>query len=87
MKWYYDEEHLIKAHQYWRKNRKSLENDKVCGCFYCIRIFSPNEIDEWWDEDESTAECPYCGIDSVIGESSGFPITKMFLKEMHKKYF
>jgi hypothetical protein len=26
-------------------------------------------------------------VDSVIGESSGFPITKEFLTEMNKKWF
>jgi hypothetical protein len=51
-----------------------------------LKIFNPNEIDEWWD-DNDTSVCPYCGIDSVIGESSGFPITELFLKGMHKEWF
>lgn len=75
-----------KAHKYSSKNRLDLENDSLCGCFHCLTIFNPNEIEEWLDDDD-TAECPYCGIDSVIGEGSGFPITKIFLKEMHKIWF
>ncbi|HLO12895.1 MAG TPA: cytoplasmic protein [Pseudoneobacillus sp.] len=82
----YKEQDLQKAHQYSRKNRIGLERNNVCGCFHCLRIFNPNEIDEWLD-DNDTAECPYCGIDSVIGESSGFPITQPFLKEMQKMWF
>jgi len=79
---------LQKAHQYSSKNRRDLERDNVCGCFHCLKIFNPNEIDEWLDDgDDDTAECPYCGIDSVIGSGSGFPITELFLKEMHKKWF
>lgn len=82
---YFNEAELEQAHQYRRKNRRGLENDKICGCFYCLEIFNSNEIVEWWYDD--TAECPYCGNDSVLGESSGFPITKRFLKEMHERWF
>jgi hypothetical protein len=51
-----------------------------------LKIFSPTEITDWCDNEE-TAICPHCGIDSVIGESSGIPITKLFLKGMHKEWF
>jgi hypothetical protein len=75
-----------KAHYFSSHNRKDLEKDSICGCFYCLKIFTPDKIDEWWDN-EDTAVCPYCGIDSVLGRSSGFPITELFLKGMHKAWF
>jgi hypothetical protein len=75
-----------KAHRFCRHNRKDLKNDSICGCFYCLKIFEPNEIDEWWDDDD-TAVCPYCGIDSIIGKNAGFPITEQFLIGMHKIWF
>jgi len=78
---------LNKAHSYSSFNRKSLEEDHICGCFYCLEIFNPNEIEEWEGKEEDTAFCPHCGIDSVIGQSSGFPITKDFLEEMNQKWF
>ena len=81
---------VIKAHEYCSDHRDQLENDTVCGCFYCLKIFNPKEIHEWirFDGDKSdTAFCPNCGIDSVIGESSGFPITKDFLKQMNDYWF
>ena len=59
----------------------------MCGCFYCRNIYNPNEIREWIQDSELTAACPYCNIDSVIGDASGYPITKEFLKEMHKEWF
>jgi len=32
--------------------------------------------------------CPECGIDSVIGDASGFPIAdEAFLKRMHSIWF
>ncbi|MGE7666975.1 cytoplasmic protein [Ureibacillus composti] len=67
-------------------HRKELEKDKICGCFYCEEIYHPTNITEWID-DGNTALCPYCGIDAVIGESSGYPITEQFLKEMYMEWF
>ncbi len=76
-----------------RNNHKqSPEKDSVCGCFYCLKIFHPSEIEEWLIEDNAadergTAICPYCGIDAVLDESGGYPITAEFLESMYKKWF
>ncbi|MBE6661933.1 MAG: cytoplasmic protein [Ruminococcaceae bacterium] len=78
---------FIAAHEYCTNNRESLRNDSVCGCFFCLAIFSPTKIVEWVEDTKGTALCPYCRIDSVIGESSGYPITKGFLQEMKKHWF
>ena len=60
-------------------------------CFYCLEIFSPNEIIEWHGEDEYGIEqiaiCVKCGIDSVIGSASGYPIERNFLSKMHDFWF
>lgn len=78
---------IITAHKHCANNKKNLIHDSVCGCFYCLEIFSPAEITEWVKDTNGTALCPYCGIDSVIGESSGYPITKDFLAEMKNYWF
>lgn len=80
-------EDYIEAHKFSINNKERLLHDKKCGCFYCQTVFNPNEINEWVRDLTGTAICPYCGIDSVIGESSGFPITVEFLKEMNKEWF
>ena len=80
-------EDVVNAPLYSINNKPQLLNDKKCGCFYCLKIFSPLEIEEWLEDEEGTALCPYCRIDSVIGESSGYPITEEFLSEMHKYWF
>jgi hypothetical protein len=36
---------------------------------------------------EPTARCPRCGIDSVIGSASGYPITREFLQTMKSYWF
>ena len=80
------EQNHIAAHKFSSHHRALLERDSRCGCFYCVRIFSPSEIVDWLEE-EGTAQCPYCGIDSVIGESCGYPITEEFLRSMHDYWF
>lgn len=78
---------LIKAHQFSANHKEALLKDNKCGCFYCLTIFNPNEIKEWVKDVSGTAVCPYCGIDSILGESSGFPITKEFLEKMNQYWF
>lgn len=77
----------IEAHKYSMNHRKELESDTICGCFYCLNIFNPKEITEWINDSSETAICPYCGVDSVIGSYTGYPITKEFLKKMYQYWF
>ncbi len=74
------------AHEHAVKNKEELQKSNICGCYYCQAIFSPNEIEDWIPF-ENTALCPYCGIDSVIGDASGYSITKEFLKELNEDSF
>ena len=79
-------------HHFSSNHKPELEKDSRCGCFYCLTVFEPKEITEWLIDENScdergTAICPYCGIDSVIGESSGFPITQEFLLIMRHRWF
>jgi len=79
---------IIEAHKHSINHKSAISKDKKCGCFYCLQIFSPKEITEWIeDKIDGTAVCPYCNIDSVVGESSGFPITKEFLLKMNEYWF
>jgi hypothetical protein len=74
------------AHKFSIHNRQQVEVSEACGCFYCLAIFAPAEIDDWAD-DEDTALCPRCGIDSVIGSDCGVPITADFLGAMKARWF
>ena len=82
----------IIAHRFSNNHMKELKPEQKCGCFYCLEIFSSSEIDDWIIYPNrcdrlGTATCPKCGIDSVIGESSGYPITPEFLNAMNKEWF
>lgn len=80
-------EDLLKVYKFSYQNKTKLENDTICGCFQCLEIYHPDEINDWMDDSTDTAVCPYCSIDAVIGESSGYPITKEFLEKMNKEFF
>jgi len=77
----------IKAHEFCTNHKEKILQDEQCGCFYCLSIFAPQEITYWIKDTSGTALCPYCGIDSIIGKSSGYPITKEFLEKMKAYWF
>ena len=81
---------FVAAHKH-HHYRDEILNSKLCGCFYCLETFRPDEIIEWHLEDENgigqTALCPKCGIDSVIGSVSGSPIEHSFLLKMKDFWF
>jgi hypothetical protein len=81
---------LDKAHRRSIFHRAEILAGERCGCFDCLAIFAPDEITDWTDtgrpEGEWTALCPSCGMDAVIGDRSGLPITKDFLSQMHARW-
>ncbi len=81
---------LERAHEHSSKHREEVLSSSQCGCFYCCNTFVPEAIAKWTDEVDGvgqTALCPKCGIDSVIGSSSGFPVTHKFLSSMKERWF
>lgn len=54
-------------HMHSSKNRSEIENSRFCRCLCCLVEFSKKSIKEWTDNDQ-TAICPKCGVDSVIGD-------------------
>ncbi len=81
----------IDAHKHSIRHRDEILRSAECGCFYCCRAFAPAQITDWVkdgpSESEQTALCPFCGIDSVIGSDSGYPIDVDFLRRMKTHWF
>jgi hypothetical protein len=77
-------------HQFASNHRFDVLNSQICNCFHCLAQFTPSRIEEWIDENENdvgqTALCPFCGIDSVIGDKS-IVLSKEFICEMEKFWF
>jgi len=66
-------------------NRDELRRSRVCGCYYCQRIYQPSVLNprEDYTDGGRTAICPYCGIDAVIGDAIGVEITNKLLYRMY----
>jgi hypothetical protein len=86
----YTKDFLKKAHEHSRINFDELKKSKTCICFYCKKVFKAKEIIEWVEESDNnkTARCPHCRIDSVIGDASKINITdKEFIDAMYEIWF
>ncbi len=81
----FEPDHIV-AHKHSSNHKQEISSSESCGCFYCLQIFAPSEVKDWVDAG-GTALCPFCGIDSIIGSASGFPITKEFLTTMQEHWF
>ena len=68
------------------RNHAELKQSLKCGCFSCGSIFDATEVEEYTD-DGKTALCPYCSVDSVIGDASGIELNPKLLNELSKMYF
>lgn len=83
-----EELNLEDIYKHSKSNKKEISKSDTCGCFYCREIFAPSEIKNWIkDKEIETAQCPYCWVDSVIGNGGGFQITKNLLEKLNQKYF
>ncbi len=81
---------LHEAHKRSIRHRAEIIESVDCGCFHCLTTFKPAAITEWTDfvnDEGTTALCPKCGTDSVLGSAPGFPITVEFLREMQAHWF
>ena len=75
------------AHEYASNHRAEIEAGPLCGCFCCLRTFPPTEIVEWVDHG-TTAVCPRCGVDAVLGGGAPLPVTdSAFLRTMNAYWF
>ncbi|MGC6767857.1 cytoplasmic protein [Enterococcus sp. LJL128] len=84
----YSKETLKHAHIYCTGNKKYFDYTDTCGCFYCLKIFSPIEITFYLNEEiGDTAICPYCSIDSVLPNMKALKISNDFLTAMYDYWF
>ena len=75
------------AHTFSNNHKQALSVEQRCGCFYCLNIYSTDKITDWIPDSQGTARCPHCGIDSVLPDNAGYPITEGFLKDMKRRWF
>lgn len=87
----FSKNNLKRAHGHSIFHRDELVRSEASGCFHCLAIFAPTDVNEWTDTSKEkqkwTAMCPHCGIDAVLGDASGYPIEVDFLRAMQKRWF
>lgn len=64
------------------KNAHLIDDDTDCSCYYCRSNYKGSEIRDYIDDDE-TAMCPRCKLDTVLPEKN----TKERLEELYKENF
>jgi len=88
---------LLAAHAHCSNHRAEIEASSICGCFNCLQIFPASEIVAWSGAqalsledleaaEGTTAMCPHCGSESVIGDRSGYRIDLEFLRSMSEAW-
>ena len=77
---------LTKAHTRSRQHRAEVLSSDACACFHCLAHFTPREITEWIDA-EQTALCPKCGIDAILYATPDLALTDAFLRQMQRRWF
>ena len=68
------------------KNRQLVSAGTNAGCFHCLKIFLVSEIKDYTDNNQ-TVICPYCQVDSVLGDSCGFQLTEEILKKANQFWY
>lgn len=84
----FTKETLKAIHKHSFKNKEEVLNSAKCACFHCFRIYGPDEIDTFFTEKDGreTVLCPYCLVDTVIGDASGYELTDELIDAMASYY-
>lgn len=81
-----EEPDYVRAADHATGHDQEIGRSKLCGCYHCLAMFQPTAIDRWVGEREA-ALCPECGVDAVIGDASGYAVSREFLELMQVYWF
>lgn len=69
-------------------NEIEILTSENCSCVFCRHTYSARLVKDWVSDNKGTnAICPNCGIDSVVGDSSGYTFDKEELKQINLYFF
>lgn len=68
-----NEEIISRAVYLSMKNREAVEKSEQCGCYHCLSVFESKDIADWTDNNQ-TALCPNCAVDTVIPDVSDIKV-------------
>jgi hypothetical protein len=72
-----------RAHAWCSGNAGDVAYAGRCGCFSCAIVFDARLVKEFLPD----AICPFCSIDSIVPDSSQFPMEHWFLELMRERWF
>lgn len=80
---------LMRLHMNTLNNAARVRAADRCGCFHCGQMFAPGEVVRFVPEKDGgkTAMCPRCGIDAVLTNLDGEPLTEGLLEELRARFF
>ncbi len=81
-----EEEKLKKLHTYSSNNKLLIDKANKCYCFYCKEIFDARDVN-YYLENENTALCPKCMVDSVLPDNIDEALNEEIIEEMNKYWF
>lgn len=64
---------------------EELSKSKKAGCYFCLKIFNVEEIQK--EDVSEIIFCPYCGVDSVLGDLVPFELSEENLQQLYEKWF
>ena len=80
------EDFIKKAPMCAFKNKDAILSSKTCGCYNCLNVIQVEDIEFWTDDDE-TALCPKCTLDTLLAESLEIPLDKESLSKIRNHWF
>lgn len=81
-----EESKLEILHAYSSHNRDLIMSANKCYCFHCLKVVESRMVNEYID-DNQTALCPYCHVDTLIPDSIDQLIDDEAIEKMHKYWF
>ena len=69
------------------QNKMLLNQSNYAACYSCKRIFKSKDVTTFLNEGVGTAVCPYCGIDSVLGDKTGLGLSVENIQQLHDYWF
>lgn len=66
--------------------RSTIEASEIVGCYYCLEIFPAKQV-IYLSKGKKVGFCPFCEIDCLVPDISGYALTKEFLTAVRNHAF
>ncbi len=84
----YTKEEFPEILKHTKDNEIDILRSKKCSCLFCRQSYDARKVSEWNNEEKRiSAICPECGMDTVVGDASGFNLDHDTLKAINQAYY